>query len=166
MRRVFALTVLALVLSLSFADAAQRSEVPEKYKWKLSDLYASEAAWNSAKSSIEQRIPALAKFQGRLGRSADSLFVALSAITTVNRDLSQLYNYASMLSDQDIRIAKHVAMKQGASKMFVDFGAATSYVQPEIIAIGAEKIHKFLAQESRLKEYRFYLEDILRYAPH
>jgi len=166
MRRVLSLVLLALVFALSSANAAQRSEVPDKYKWNLSDLYASEDAWNTAKSKIESRIPGLAKFHGRLGRSADSLLVALSAITTVNRDLSQLYNYASMLSDQDIRIAKHVAMKQGASKMFVDFGTATSYVQPEIIAIGAAKVRKFLAEEPRLKEYTFYLEDILRYAPH
>ena len=166
MRRVFLLVLLGFVLAVPVAHAEQRSQVPDKYKWKLSDLYASDAAWNTAKASVEKRIPTLTRFQGHLTRSADSLYRALSTMSTVNRDLTQLYNYASMLSDQDIRVANHVAMKQTASKLFVDFGAATSYVQPEILAAGAQTIHRFMADEPRLKDYRFYLEDILRYAPH
>lgn len=166
MRRVFCLALIAFSLTLAPALAEQRSQVPDKYKWRLSDLYPSQAAWNTAKTNVERRIPGLAKFQGRLGGTADSLFLALSTMSTVNRELTQLYNYASMLSDQDIRIASHVAMKQTASKMFVDYGSATAYVQPEIIAVGASRIRQFLNQEPRLKDYRFYLEDILRYAPH
>jgi len=92
--------------------------------------------------------------------------MALSTISAVNRDLTQLYNYSSMQSDQDIRIASHFAMKQAAEKLFVDFGTATAYVQPEIIALGADRVRGFLAQEPRLKDYKMYLEDILRYAPH
>src|SRR5262245_25709611 len=167
MRR--ALLVAPVVLALALvgpARATERTQVPQQYKWKLSDLYASDAAWNTAKAGIQKRIPALAKFQGRLGRSADSLFLALSTINGVNKDLERLYNYASMLSDQDIRVASHVAMKQSASKLYVDFGTATSYVQPEIIAIGCEKIHAFLAQQPKLQEHRMYLEDLLRYGPH
>ncbi|HET9327260.1 MAG TPA: oligoendopeptidase F [Candidatus Eisenbacteria bacterium] len=166
MRRVCLLAFFALLLALPLAHAEQRSQVPEKYKWKLSDLYPSQAAWNTAKTSLDRRIPSLSKFQGRLARSADSLSLALSTMSAVHKDLTQLYNYASMLSDQDIRIAAHVAMKQTASKMYVDYGAATSYVQPEILAAGAEKVRRFLSEEPRLKDYRHYLEDILRYAPH
>ena len=166
MRRAFFIAPLALALALTSARATERAQVPEQYKWKLTDLYPSEAAWKTAKEGIERRIPALARFQGRLGHSAESLYVALSTIDHVNRDLERLYNYSSMLNDQDLRVASHVAMKQEAGKLYVDFGTATSYVQPELIAVGAPKIRSFQAQDARLKEFRMYLEEAIRYAPH
>ena len=168
MKRAFAIAPLALAFSLVAlpAGATQRTEVPDQYKWKLTDLYPSEAAWKTAKAGIERRIPALAKFQGRLGVSAESLYVALSAMSALNRDLAQLNNYSSMLSDEDIRIASHVAMKQSANKLYVDYGAVTAFVQPEILALGAEKVRRFAASEPRLKDYKMYLDDVLRYAPH
>ena len=168
MRRALVVAPLALALALAAlpAHATQRAQVPDQYKWKLAELYPSEAAWNAAKAGIERRIAPLGKFQGRLGASAESLFLALSTMSAVHRDLTQLYNYASMLSDQDIRIAKHVAMKSSAEKLYVDYGAVTAFVQPEVIALGPEKVRGFLAKEPRLKEYRMYLEDLARYAPH
>src|SRR5438552_8736429 len=108
MRRAFFIAPLALALALTSARATERAQVPEQYKWKLTDLYPSEAAWKTAKEGIERRIPALARFQGRLGHSAESLYVALSTIDHVNRDLERLYNYSSMLNDQHLRVASHV----------------------------------------------------------
>src|SRR5215470_11424633 len=105
MRRTLFLlpTMVAILVALApLARALERSQVPEKYQWRLSDLYASEAAWNSAKADLEKRIPALAHFQGRLGGSAESLAIAIDARMKIDRDLAQLYVYASMLSDQDV----------------------------------------------------------------
>jgi oligoendopeptidase F len=146
--------------------AVDRKDVPEALKWNLGDLYPSVASWNSAKAGLVKRIAALPKFQGRLGVSAENLFIALSTTMDVNRDLSRLNTYASQLADQDLRVSAHVEMRQSASKLFVDFGAATSYQRPEILALGADKVRGFLAKEPRLAPYRMYLEDILRRAPH
>src|SRR5262249_32621299 len=41
-----------------------------------------------------------------------------------------------------------------------------SYVRPEILAVGGSKVRAFIAAEPRLKEYKPYLEDILRYEQH
>src|SRR5262252_1897915 len=161
------LTMMAILAAFApMASALERSQVPEKYQWRLSDLYASEAAWNSAKADLEKRIPALAHFQGRLGGSAESLAIAIDARMKIDRDLAQLYVYASMLSDQDVRVSSHVAMKSSAGKLYVDYGAAAAFFQPEILAIGADKVRKFIASDPKLKPYRMYLEDILRQAPH
>ena len=161
-------TMVATLLALAptASRALERSQVPQKYQWKLGDLYASEAAWNTAKADLEKRIPALSHFQRRLGASPESLAIALGAMMRIDRDLAQLYNYASMLSDQDVRVSNHVAMKQSADKLYVDYRAAAAFFQPEILTIGADKVRKFIASEPKLKDYRMYLEDILRQAPH
>ncbi len=148
------------------ATATERSEVPAKLKWNLTDLYPSEQAWNTARESLAKRIPGMARFQGHLGASAESLYLGLSTMMDLTRDLSRLSTYASQLSDEDVRIGRHIAMKQAAEQLWVDHGAATAFVQPEILAVGAEKVHAFVASEPRLKDYRQFLEDILRWAPH
>lgn len=160
------LLTLHLVSSPGVASATERSEIAEKYRWDLSDLYRSTAAWNTSKSAVEKRLPSLARFQGRLGVSAESLSIALSTMMGIHRELTQLYNYSSMLSDQDVRISSHLAMRQSMDKLFVDYTTATAFVQPEILRVGAEKVRAMIAAEPRLAEYRMYLEGILRYAPH
>jgi oligoendopeptidase F len=57
-------------------------------------------------------------------------------------------------------------MRQEAEQLGVDFGTATSFVRPEILSLGPEKVRAFLAAEKRLGEYRVYLEDVLRWKPH
>ena len=51
-------------------DAAERKDVPDKYRWNLGDLYPSEADWTKAKDALAKRVPEMAKFKGRLGKSS------------------------------------------------------------------------------------------------
>ena len=168
MKRMLPMIVAALALLLAERPAAakERSEIADRYKWNLSDLYPSASAWETARQSLVRRIPQLGRFQGRLGVSAESLWVGLSTMSNVHRDLSRLRTYASQLSDQDVRVARHVEMKEAAEKLAVDYDAATSFVQPELLALGAATVDGFLTRERRLGEYRQYLKDLMRRAPH
>jgi len=148
------------------APAEERANVPEQYKWKTEDLYASEDAWTRAKDDIAARIPKLADFQGKLGESAAGFYTALSTITDVEKDLTRLGVYASMRSDEDTRVGRTREMNQIAQQLGVQFGSAVSWLRPEILALGADKVNGFLAAEPRLAPYKPGLDDILRYAPH
>jgi oligoendopeptidase F len=159
--------VLAAVLSAPAAPlAAERSEVPDKYKWNLADLYPSEAAWSQAREALAKRIPGLAAHRGHVGDSAEALWRALDAMYGIDRDLSRLNSYALALSDEDTRQTRPRELRQAAEQLGVDFGAATSFVRPEILALDPARVREFLAREPRLGEYRFYLEDVLRWKPH
>src|SRR5687767_13628020 len=97
-RAVRLLCVFAALSSVgSVARAAERSEIPEKYTWNLADLYPSDEVWNTAKEELTRRIPGMARFQGHLGDSDDSLYTALAFQMDLDRDLSRLYTYASQL---------------------------------------------------------------------
>jgi oligoendopeptidase F len=164
--RVLALASAAAILAAAAVAGAERSEVPEKYKWKTSDLFASEDAWFKSRDGIASRIPKLAEFKGKLGTSAESFYAAISAVMDLDRDLSLLSTYASMRSDEDTRVSKTLEMKQTASILGVKFATAIAYLRPEIIAIGEAKVKRFVASDKRLAPYAPLLEDILRYAPH
>jgi hypothetical protein len=76
------------------AAAKERSEIPGRYKWKLTDLYPSDEAWRAARAGLAKRIPALAAYKGKLGESAEGLRRALDAAFGVRRDLEKLAAYA------------------------------------------------------------------------
>jgi oligoendopeptidase F len=162
----FALLMLACLPAVPGALAAERSEVPARYKWDLTDLYASDAAWDEAKAAIEKRIPEVEKLSGTLGGSAAALHTGLSTLMDLQRDLQRLYTYASQKSDEDTRVSKYAEMRDNAGQLFVKLGAASAYVRPELLTIGAEKINGFVKGEPRLAPYKPYLDDVLRYAPH
>ncbi len=121
------ITVLVVcILSSSWLQAAERADVPEKYKWATGDLYPTEDAWFAQAKDITARIPKLADFQGKLGLDAGALFTALDSILTVDKDLSRLMTYASMRSDEDTRAGKPREMEQMATDLGVKFSSAIS----------------------------------------
>ena len=148
------------------ALARERSEIPKQYRWDLTALYRSPDAWEAARKDLARRIPALEKFRGRLGASPDSFYRALDAYMHVSSDISRLSTYASQLSDQDARVSRPLEMKQQAEQVGVDFQSATSWMRPEILALGATRVRGMVAKEARLAPYAHYLDDILRNAPH
>jgi oligoendopeptidase F len=158
--------LLAAALLPPAVHAEERADVPEQLKWNTADLYPSEGAWYQAKDDIAARIPKLAEFSGRLGESADVFYQALSSLMSVDQDFTRLYVYASMRLDEDTRLGKPREMTQIAQQLAVQYYSTVSYLRPEILALGAEKVNGYLAAEPRLAPYRMFLDDILRYAPH
>jgi oligoendopeptidase F len=153
----------------SLAAAAQerdRSKIPDRLKWNLSDIYPSDAAWRAAKDKLAADIPSLRQFQGRLGSSGATLADALDRLFAMDKELSRLFVYAGMQADQDTRDSQHQGMRQEMTQVASTFGAQGSFIEPEILKVGKAAIEPFIASEARLKVYRFYLEDIVRREAH
>lgn len=144
----------------------ERASVPDKYTWDLSPIYPNEAAWRAAKDKVVAELPKIRAFQGTLGTSAQKLADALELSSRLAKDFSRLFVYASMLSDQDTRVSTNQGMQQEMAQIGANFGAETSFVEPEILKIDRATIDTFVGSEPRLKIYRLYLDDILRRAAH
>jgi oligoendopeptidase F len=169
-RRLPALLVcLALAGGLgltAYAQTRDRSSVPEKYTWNLADLYPSDAAWRAEKDAIAKQLPSAAAFKGKLGSSPATLADALERLSALDKTLARLVVYAGLLADQDTRDAAHQGMQQEAIRLYTEFGAQVSYLEPEVLKLPAGTVEKFIAAEPRLNAYRFYLRDIARRAAH
>jgi oligoendopeptidase F len=161
------LLTFALCAGIAFpALAGERSSIPEKYKWQLEDIFATEQAWEQTRATAAARLPGLATHRGHLGDSASALLAGLDAVTAIQMDFLKLSVYASSRSDEDTRLARPRELKQGAQKLGVDLGAATAWIRPELLALDPAKVRGFLAQEPKLAPYRVYLEEVLRWKPH
>ena len=161
--------LIAAVMSMTVLMMGQerdRAKVEDKYKWNLADIYPSDAAWRAAKDRTTAEIPKLQEFQGALGTSAKTMADALEFMSRLDKELSRQYVYASMKSDLDTRESGPQGMQQEMQQTYATFGAAASYIEPEILKIGSAKVDQFIASDPRLKVYAFYLHDIVRRAPH
>jgi oligoendopeptidase F len=156
---------LLLVLALP-AAARERSEIPEAYRWKLEDIFPSEAAFEATRAAAAARLPALQAHRGHLGDSAGALLAALDAVSAVQADVAKLVTYSSSRADEDTRLARPRELRQAAQQLAVDLGAATAWVRPELLSLDPARIQGFLAQEPKLAPHRFYLEDTLRWKAH
>ena len=168
-RRFSLLLVLGCVATAGLTALAQtreRSAVPVRNTWNLADIYATDAAWRTEKEAVAKQIASVSTFKGKLGSSAAGLADALDRMYGLDKTMSKLYVYASMLADQDTRVAAHQGMQQEIIQIYTQFGAQASFVEPEILRLPAGTIDKFLAAEPRLAIYRFYLKDIERRAAH
>lgn len=155
--------------ALTLHGAAQerdRADVPDEYTWNLAEIFPSIDAWRSAKQAIETGLPGLDQYRGRLGESAAVLADALDHFYQLHQDLSRTYAYAYMLADQDTRDTTHEGMRQEMIQLAAAFSAAAAFIEPEVLGLAGGTVARFLAAEPRLAPYRFYLEDVLRRAPH
>ncbi len=162
---VVAVMALAPAVERPFS-ATERSQVPERLTWNLADLYPSDAAWTEAKDALQKRLPEMAPYKGHLGDSAQSLYAGLSTMMSMDKDLSRLMSYASQLADQDTKVSKSQEMLQGIEQVAASFGAAVAFVRPEILSMDPAKVDQFVAAEPKLKDYKPYLDNILRMKAH
>ena len=160
------LAALATVLAAAPALATERSEIPARYQWDLKPMYADAAAWDKDRARIEAEIPTVTRYQGRLGESAAVLLEALERFMAISQDVEKLNTWAYQVYDTDTRVSASQERQQSAQKVAVNFGSAASYVRPELIALGPEKVRSFVAGEPRLAPYAMYLDDVVRWAPH
>ncbi|PRD56866.1 oligoendopeptidase F [Sphingobacterium gobiense] len=143
-----------------------REELPEKYKWNLSDLYATDEVWKEEKQRVQLEMQKAASYKGKLTQSASVLLEALELNSNLVKEMARLSSYASMKSDQDTRVTKYAGMKQELQQLFSAYGALTSFMEPELLTLKQEQLNAFLAKEKVLATYKFYLTDLLRKREH
>ena len=153
----------ALALTTTTGVAWAQSGPPET--WNLGELYASSEAWAAERAAVLAALPALAGFKGKLGTDAATLHAALHSMYDLQRKVSRLGVYANLIADSDTAVASAQERRQLATALYGAFSEATSYVQPEILTVGAARIAGFQQAERGLDVYRFTLADILRRAP-
>ena len=156
----------AATTTFSAAQERDRSKIPDQYKWDLTAVYPSDQAWRAEKDKVNAQLPELRKFQGTLASSAAHLADALDLQSHLDKEVTRLYVYASMNSDEDTRVSGYQGMEQEMIQMFSSLGTEEAFIQPEILKIDQATIDRFLAQEPRLGVYRHYLEDIERHRAH
>ncbi len=141
-----------------------RKDINEIYKWKIDDLYTSKESWQNAAQNLKVRLNDFKNLQGQLGDAAE-LLEALQQQSKLSEEISKIYAYARLQLDADNTDQALQAMAGEAEGLLSDFNNAVSFVEPEIIAQPHDFIKSCLANPA-FAEFKFYLANLLRLAPH
>ncbi len=142
-----------------------RSDIPNTYKWHVNDIYADEAAWSEACTAFKKQLPALKAMQGTL-TSAANLAKALKLQDELSQMLEKIYAYARLQQDADNTDQHLQALAGEAEGLAAAFSSANAFLEPEMLALGNEKVETMLQSEPALAEYKFYITNLMRISSH
>ncbi|MDH3428264.1 MAG: oligoendopeptidase F family protein, partial [Gemmatimonadota bacterium] len=134
--------------------------------WRLDDVYASTEAWLEALEGIEAGIPTLAAFRGRLADGADILAACLDTYYGLVKTLYATSSYASMRYHEDMRVGETAEMESRAQLVGTRLSEASSFLEPEVLAVGRSSLEAWIESTPGLQQYRHALDDILRREAH
>ncbi|HHW10293.1 MAG TPA: oligoendopeptidase F [Firmicutes bacterium] len=144
----------------------KRAEIPDQYKWRLEDLFATDELWEEEFRRVKTLLPQAEQYKGHLSESADRLLAALQLADEINRAVHKVYVYARMRKDEDNTCAKYQALSDRAQTLATQARSALAFLNPEILAIPEEILKSYLAENAALEVYRQAIDDLLRQKPH
>jgi oligoendopeptidase F len=143
-----------------------RSEIADRFKWSLSDIFPDWQAWQAAYDELNARITAYAALQGTLAQGPDSLLTALRLADDVGQLTYKVWYYASLWYDQDQRDNQINARRQQAQILFAKWNQASAWFNPELLKIPLATVSAWMAELPALAVYKFAIEDLYRQQEH
>jgi oligoendopeptidase F len=157
----------ALLLVCVISAAEPQSDKPDPaLTWDLTELFPTKEAWDGAREQVLSDLQKIDARRGTLGDGAESLYRTMALVSDTTRDALRVYAYASLLSDEDLRVTETQEMNQLGDIMYARFTEATAWIQPELLDVGREVIDAYIKEDERLERFAFQLDNGLRNAPH
>ena len=143
----------------------KRSEQDIRFQWDLTKIYPDTAAWETAMQEAEAALAPLKDLPGTLGTSKEAFKHGLDTVYASMLKVELPYIYAFLKKTEDGSVAENQEMAARSESLLVKFSAATAFLNPEILAIPAEKLDAWM-QDEALATYRHTVDDIVRMRAH
>ncbi|UCF33878.1 MAG: hypothetical protein JSV78_00940, partial [Phycisphaerales bacterium] len=143
-------------------EVPTRDQIPDKYKWDLTDIYANQQAWEADFTKVEGMIDRLRKLEGTLSVSPQNLLQALQLRDQIGTMISRLVLYAHQSSHLDVGDSKMRAIADRSSTLNVKFGEATAWMEPELLEIPQETVLSWCQSDEHLKMYDHHIRNLIR----
>ena len=154
------------VSEATISSEARPAKTSRPTVWDLGDLYPDISSWDAARKDIAAHITTLRECKGKLNKSTAKLRECLDNITNSYKELLRLYVFAYLAKDTDLGDSEFRERASVAQTLLTQLGEATSYVNPELVSIGEERLNQILAKSDALKDHDFYIKNTLRQSRH
>ena len=141
-----------------------RKDVPEKYKWDLTDFFKNYDEFDEEYNKLTKEIEKAKEYVGCTNES-NKLNEFIKYFIDIDNRLENLYVYAFLKSDEELGIAENIDKKNKALMLYSTFSNYISFFDPEIISLSKEEYSK-LFDNKDLLEYKFMLDEIYKNKKH
>ncbi|MFC4346973.1 oligoendopeptidase F [Kordiimonas lipolytica] len=156
------MTSTAMLASVPSTLPVYATDMPQATVWDLTDLYANADSWEAERQQVLANMKELDAYRGRLGESATTLLAVSDKISALQKSALRLLVYATLSADEDLRVSETQERRSLAQSLFAEFSQATSFIAPELLEVGPQKIEGFIASEPGLAKHAFNIRDTLR----
>ena len=151
---------------MSFTHVPTRSEVDPRHTWNSESVFATVEDWSAELAALSGLLGELSDFQGRLGEGPGVLADAFEAIEAYLQRAEKLLVHAALTESVDRNDQGATARAGQAGSLFGQMQGAIAYFEPELLALGHDKLKEWTAAEPRLSQYAHYFDDLFRRQAH
>ena len=144
----------------------RREEGDKKYQWHIEDLYASDALWEEDYKILEESIPTLASYEGRLGEGVHIFLAYMDKKQEIMKRFEAVYVYANQRYHEDTGNAVYQKLSAQAQMLSLKLSSATVFEEPELLAVGKETIDGWFAESEEMELYRRFFYELFRQQDH
>jgi len=143
-----------------------RSKLNKKFTWNAESVFPSDEAWEKEVQQIIEDLPTVKRCQGRLAENPSVLVEALEEAYKLISRAQTAFMYAGFSYAVDTTNQHAAGMRSKAQGMYGQVLSTVSFLQPEILAIGKDKLEEWLSQNEQLALYRHNVDDLVRKQAH
>jgi len=136
-----------------------------KNQWDLTALFKTNEEWETALNSVLPLIERIPTFKGKLGNPEDfHEFMLLDLeIATI---IEPVFSYAHLANDLDRKDISLAQKMQQAYIVYMKYSEVSSFVTPEIISLGKDKVLSMIDADEDLHPFKFSIEKIFHNQKH
>lgn len=142
----------------------KRSEIPEKYKWRLTDLVKSDAEFEASFKAVLDKLPEISGYAGKLGER-DSALECLRLVSRVSRQLETLYVYAHQLMHGDVSDSAAVGLSNRTEALVGKAMTAQSFISSELGGLPESVLDGYI-NDPEFADYDYMLKETVRKKAH
>lgn len=147
-------------------EVKDRKDIDVKDTWNLESIYANNELWEEDYAALEKEAAEFAKLKGAIEADVSKIPAVLDAYYGLHRRLSKLSVYARMRFDQDTTDSTYQTMSAKIGSLGVKIGAASAFVEPEILSYSKEQLEAAEKENERTAYYGRKIEEMLRGQEH
>jgi len=148
------------------ATLVQRSSIAPEHTWNAESVYATPDAWDAEAKALPGALEGVTAYQGHLGDSPDKLVSGFEAFEALIGRLGKLLTYALMAHHVDTTEESAARRYGQAQGLFGQMLGSLGFIDPELLAIGRDKLDGWIKTDARVAVYEHYIDDLFRRQAH
>lgn len=142
----------------------KRSQIEQKYKWNLSDIYADERELKEDIAKLAKYPEIVASYKGKL-KNINKCFEYFELCTEIGKISDKVEVYISLKLSENLEDNKYIELSSIVSNISKNLSVAGSFEEPELVRLGEKYLNKLL-KDPRFKDYRMSIKNFIREKDH
>lgn len=144
----------------------ERKDIPEELKWDIDKIYKDKNSLMADVMNVRVKCGKIKNYKDKVAVSAENLYNCLKLVDETGIICDRIVAYTQMKRDEDNTNIYGQELSEIGEKIYVEFKTDISFITPEIINAGSDKINKYFSEIKELSLYKFYIENIIRQKQH